>query len=203
MVTARHSQSYSGTTTCRDRLIHNQSFVSAMEPNLNRLRSALDRMLQRTLPDGGHSPAKNPERLRVSHIAVDIAFEFLLPKFFVGSGYGGVTTPFVSMPETAVHENYRPMLWEHKVRRAGQISDMKSVSESLGEKNGTKHPFRPSVLAANARHHTAALRGGRNTHVLLLVPQGRPQKPKVLIFDSQSCRLGSNRRIMVESLACG
>lgn len=148
-----------------------------MQPLLNQSRSVLDRMLQRALPDGGYTPAKSPKRLHVSPVAVDIAQELPLPELFVGPGCGGVAAAFVSMPEAAVDEHHRPVLREHEVRRAGQLSDMKSIAKSPGEKKGAKGPFRPGVLSANARHHAAALRGGRDAHGLGGIPPGCLQKP--------------------------
>lgn len=147
-----------------------------MQPLLNRSCSLLDRMLQRALPDGGDTPAKSPERLRVSPVTIDIFLELLLPEHLVGSRSGGIATAFVSMPEAAVDENHRTVLRKHKVRGAGQLSDMKSISESPGEKKGAKYPFRPGVLSANARHHAAALRGGRNAHDLECLPPECLQK---------------------------
>ena len=147
-----------------------------MQPLLNRSRSLLDRMLQRALPDSGHTPAKSPECLRVSPVTIDIFLKFLLPEHLVGSGSCGIATTLVSMPEAAVDENHRPVLRKNKVRGTGQLSDMKSISESLGEKKGAKCPFRPGVLSANARHHAAALRGGRNAHDLEHLPPECLQK---------------------------
>jgi len=148
-----------------------------MQPLLNRSRSVLDRTLQGALPDGGHAPAKSPERLHVPPVAVDIAQELPLPELFVGPGCGGVAAAFVSMPKAAVDEHHRPVLRENKVRGARQRSDMKSISEPLGEKKGAKSPFRPSVLSANVRHHAAALRGGRDAHGLGGISLGCLQKP--------------------------
>lgn len=141
-----------------------------MQPLLNQSRSVLDRMLQRAFPDGGYAPAKRPKRFHVSSVAVDIAQELSLPELFVGPGCGGVAAAFVSMPEAAVDEHCRPVFREHKVRGAGQLSDMKSITKSPGEKKRAKSPLRPSVFSANARHHATALRGGRDAHGLGIIP---------------------------------
>lgn len=148
-----------------------------MQPHLNCSCGALDRMLQRALPDGGYTPAKSLKRLHVAPIAVDIAQELPLPELFVGLGCGGVAAALVSMPEAAVDEHHRPVLREHKVRRARQLSDMKSIAKSPGKKKGAKGPFRPGVLSANVRHHAAALRGGRDAHGFRGIPPGCLQKP--------------------------
>lgn len=159
-----------------------------MQPLLNQSRSVLDRMLQRTLPDGGYTPAKSPKRLRMAPVASDISLEFLPPEIFIGPGSGCVAAAFVPMPEAAVDEHHRPMLREHKVRGAGQLSDMKSIAKSPGKEKGAKGSFRPSVLSANARHHAAALRDGRDAHGLGGIPLGILQQPPLRTSASQSDR---------------
>ena len=159
-----------------------------MQPLLNQSRSVLDRVFQRALPNGGHTPAKSPECLHVSPVAIDIAQEFPLPELLVGSRGSGIAATFVPMPEAAMDEHHRPVLWEHKVRGAGQLSDMKSIAKSPGEKKGAKGSFRPGVLSANARHHAAALRGGRDAHGLGGIPPGCLRQPSIRTSASQSDR---------------
>ena len=161
---AQHSRLGSGSVARRGGLTDHQSLLIAMQPLLNQARNVLGRMLQRALPYDGYTPAKSPKRLHVSPVAADIAQELPLPELFVGPGCGGVAAAFVSMPEAAVDEHHRPVFREHKVRGAGQRSDMKSIAKSPSEKKGAKGSFRPSILSANARHHAAALRGGRYAH---------------------------------------
>lgn len=163
---ARLFRAGSGSVACRGRLTDYQRIAITMKPLLNRSCSVLDRMLQSAFPDDGHTPAKSLEHLHMSPVAIDIALEFLSPKLLVGSGGGGVATTFVSMPEAAVDKHHRPVLREHKVRGAGQLFDMKSISESSGKQKGAKRLFRPGVLSANARHHAAALWSGRDAHGL-------------------------------------
>ncbi len=90
-----------------------------MQPRFNQSRSVLGRMLQRALPDGGYTPAKSIERPHVSSVAHDITQELPLPELFIGPRCGGVAAAFVSMPEAAVDEHYRPVLREHKIGGAG------------------------------------------------------------------------------------
>lgn len=137
-----------------------------MQPFLNQSRSVLDRVFQRALPNGGHTPAKSPECLHVSPVAINIAQEFPLPELFVGPRGGGISATLVPMPEAAMDEHHRSVLREHKIRRAGQLSDMKSIAKSPGEKKRSKGSLRLGILSANARHHAAALRGGRDAHDL-------------------------------------
>lgn len=173
-----------------------------MQPLLNRSLSLLDRMLQRALPDGGHTPAKSPECLRVSPVTIDIFLKFLLPEHLVGSGSGGIATALVSMPEAAVYENHCPVLGKHKVRGAGQLSDMKSISESPGEKKGAKYPFRLGVLSANARHHAAALRSGRNAHGREYLPPECLQRWQLRASVWQCERMKTTIEAEIRSLPC-
>lgn len=135
-----------------------------MQPCLNRFYSFLDRMFQSAFPDNGDAPTKSLERLSMAFVTVNVPLEFLTPELFVGSRNGCVATVFVPMPETAVNEYHCLVLREHKVRGAGQLPDVKSISEPSGKKNGAKCSFRPSVLSANARHHAASLWSGWDAH---------------------------------------
>lgn len=135
-----------------------------MQPLVNRLRSILERMFQGAFPDYGHAPSKSEQHLRMPSVAIDILLEFMSPELFVGLRRSCVSAAFMSVPEAAVHKNHSLVFGEHKVGRARQLSHMKSISESSGEKTGAKCPFRPSIFSANTRHHAAALRSGRDTH---------------------------------------
>ncbi len=154
-----------------------------MQPVFDPLRSVLDRMLQGAFPDDGHAPAKSMEHFYVARIAIDILLEFLPPELSVCLGSRRVATAFVSVPETSVDENNRPVLGEHKVGGAGKIFYMKSISKPSGEKKGTKCSFRPGVLPSDARHHATALRGGRDAHGLEDIPLGYMQKQSSRITD--------------------
>lgn len=147
-----------------------------MQPIINRLRSPLDRVLQGALPDDRHAPAESMEHLRMAPVASDISLEFLPPEIFIGPGSGCVAAAFMSVPEAAMDEHHCSVLWEYKVGGAGQPPHMKSISKTPGEKKGAKYPFRPGVLSANARHHAAALRSGRNAHGLECLPPECLQK---------------------------
>jgi len=147
-----------------------------MQPLLNRLRSVLDRMLQRAFPDDCHAPAKRVEHLHMAPVAIDIPLKFLPPELFVGLGRGCVAAAFMPVPETTVDEHHRPVLREHKIGGAWQLAHMKSISKPSGEKKGAKRSFRPGVLSANARHHAAALRCGRDAHCLGGIPPECLQK---------------------------
>lgn len=103
-------------------------------------------------------------------VAIDIPQEFLPPETRIFNGSGCVPAAFVSVPETAVDEYHCPVLREHKIGGTWQAPHMKSIAKPSGEKKGAKHPFWPSVLSANARHHSAALRSGRDAHGFECIP---------------------------------
>lgn len=159
-----------------------------MQPLLNQSHSVLNRLLDRAFPDSGHTPAKRQKRFYVSPVAVNITLELSLPELCVGLRCGGVAATFMSMPEAAVDEHRRPVLRENKVRGARQLSDMKSIAKSLGEKKRAEGPLRPSILSANARHHAAALRSGRDMHGLEDIPPRCLKQPPLRISASKSDR---------------
>lgn len=195
----------SGSIACRSGLTsdltNHQNIVIAMQPLLNRLRSVLDRMLQRAFPDDSHAPAKSVEHLRMAPVSIDIPLEFLPPELLVGPGSGCVAAALMTVPETTVDEHHRPVLREHKVGGAGQLPHMKSISKPSGEKKGAKRSFRPGVLSANARHHAAALRSGRDAHGLGGIPP--LQKQQLRASAKQSERMKTVHEAMFGSLACG
>jgi hypothetical protein len=106
----------------------------------------------------------------MTSVASYVFLELLPPELFVSPGCGCVAAAFVSMPEAAMDEHHRSPFWEHEVRGAWQSTNMKSISETPGEKTGAKYSFRPGVLSANSRHHPAALRSrrSRNGHEYIL-----------------------------------
>ena len=157
-------------------LTNHQNVLVPMQPLLDTLRCALDRVLQGALPDDSHAPAKSVKHLGMAGVTGNVFVEFLPPELRIGLGTGRVAAAFVSVPETTVDEHHCPMLREDEIGRPGQRRHMKSVAKSSGEKKGTKHPFRLGVLAANARHHAAALRRGRDAHCLGYLPLGYPEK---------------------------
>lgn len=158
-----------------------------MQPLLHDLRSVLDRMLQGTFPNDGHTPAKVAKHRCMARIPVDVSLELLPPEICVCLREGGVTTAFVPVPETAVNEYHGPVFREYQIGRTRQISYMKPIPESLGEQQGAKHSFRPSVFPADARHHAAALRSGRNAHGLECIALGYDVSSKLI---TQNWRVG-------------
>mgnify|MGYP001404443244 FL=1 len=135
-------------------------------------------------------------------VAIDIPVEFLPPKLLVGLGSSCVAAALMPVPETAVDEDNRPVLREHKVGGAGQLPHMKPISKPSGEKKGAKRSFRPSILSANARHHAAALRSGLDAHGLGGTLPEFLQKQQPRVSAKQSERLKTVHEVMLRSLAC-
>src|SRR3546814_6408881 len=79
---------------------------------------------------------------------------------------------------------------------------MKSISKTPGEKEGAKYPFRPGVLSANARHHAAALRSGRNAHGLEHLPPECLQKWQLRASAWQCERMKTTPEAAIRSLPC-
>lgn len=173
-----------------------------MQPLINRLRSLLDRVLQGALPDDRHAPAESVEHLYMAPVASDISLEFLPPEIFIGPGSGCVAAAFMSVPEAAMDEHHCSALREHKVGGAGQPPHMKSISKTPGEKKGAKYPFRPGVLSANARHHAAALRRGRNAHGIEHLPPECLQKWQLRASAWQCERMKTAPEAAIRSLSC-
>lgn len=173
-----------------------------MQPLLNHLRSLLDRVLQGALPDDRHAPAEGMEHLRMVPVASDISLEFLPPEIFIDPGSGCVAAAFMSVPEAAMDEHHCSALREHKVGGAGQPPHMKSISKTPGEKKGAKYPFRPGVLSANARHHAAALRSGRNAHGREYLPPECLQKWQLRASAWQCERMKATIEAEIWSLPC-
>lgn len=173
-----------------------------MQPLLNRLRSLLDRVLQGALPDDRHAPAESTEYLRMAPVASDISLEFLPPEIFIGPGSGCIAAAFMSVPEAAMDEHHCSALREHKIRGAGQPPHMKSISKASGEKKGTKYPFRPGILSANARHHAAALRSGRNAHGREYLPPECLQRWQLRASVRQCERMKATIEAEIRSLPC-
>jgi hypothetical protein len=142
------------------------------------------------------------EHLRMVPVASDISLEFLPPEIFIGPGSGCVAAAFMSAPEAAMDEHHCSALREHKVGGAGQPPHMKSISKTPGEKKGAKYPFRPGVLSANARHHAAALRSGRNAHGREYLPPECLQKWQLRASAWQCERMKATIEAEIWSLPC-
>lgn len=137
-----------------------------MQPLLNDLCRMIDRLPQRAFPDDGYAPAKSSKRCCVAGVPVDIPLELSFPKICICPWRGCKSAALVPMPKAAMHEYHGPVLREHEIRGAWEASNMQPVAEPTGKKTGAKHPLRPSIFSADARHHAAALGSGWKAHGL-------------------------------------
>jgi DNA/RNA endonuclease YhcR with UshA esterase domain len=70
----------------------------------------------------------------------------------------------MSMPETAMYE-YRDMSSRHdNIRGSWQTLPVQPETIACFEQHASNQQFGLRVLATNARHHFASLRGGYNVH---------------------------------------
>lgn len=137
-----------------------------MQPLPNDLCRMIDRLPQGAFPDDGDTPAKIAKRCCVAGVPVDISLELSFPKICICPWRGCKSAALVPMPKAAMHEYHGPVLREHEIRGAWEASNMQPVAEPTGKKTGAKHPLRPSILSADARHHAAALGSGWKAHGL-------------------------------------
>lgn len=135
-----------------------------MQPLLNDLCRMIDGLLERTLPDDGYTPPEIAKRCYVTGVPVDISLQLFPPKVCICPWCGCISAALVPMPKAAMNEHHSPVLREHEVRGAGKASNMQPVAEPTGKKMGAKHPLRPSILSADARHHATALGSGWKAH---------------------------------------
>jgi hypothetical protein len=131
-------------------------------------------------------------------VTIDIPSEFLPPEILILNGSGCIAAAFMSVPEAAMDEYHCSVFREHKIGGAWQLPHMKSIAKPSGKKKGAKHPFWPSVLSANARHHSAALRSGRDAHGGENIPFGYLQKQR-----PQASAKKSERMMAVHWAVCG
>jgi hypothetical protein len=64
----------------------------------------------------------------------------------------------MAMPEATMNQNDSLMLGEHKIRFAGEIGNVESVSKARRVKCRTQKFLRLRVLSTNASHHARASR---------------------------------------------
>ncbi len=68
------------------------------------------------LPDHDHSPPHFPQRPRMHHVSGRVPLQLCHPETLVVCRRSAVPTPAVPVPETAVNEHNKPMLWQNNVR---------------------------------------------------------------------------------------
>jgi len=59
------------------------------------------------------------------------------------------------VPKATVNEDDSRVLWEHYVRRAGQIEGVETIAKAPREKTPPNLGFELGILRSNRRHHLA------------------------------------------------
>ena len=90
--------------------------------------------------------------LLFSSVTFLVACHLLYPEVGVGLGDDIVTASFVSMPETAVHENASPVLAQYDVRMSRQPRTVHPVTESAPPQIFPDNHLRLGVPAFDGRH---------------------------------------------------
>ncbi len=85
---------------------------------------------QGALPDRRDTPACLYKFSSDSAVSCNVRCELRLPEFRSGRGAGCVSTPLVTMPEAAVHEDDCMVLWQHEVRPSGCAGEMKPEAKA-------------------------------------------------------------------------
>jgi hypothetical protein len=119
-------------------------------------RAELIGRAQLTFPDGDNAPAESLECGRRPAVARNVVAELRFPELEVALGCVRELALRVSVPETAVDNNYRSMPWKNDIRAAGELGHMQPESAAHPVKNGTDLSFRYSVPTANAGHIPAS-----------------------------------------------
>ena len=115
------------------------------------------RLLQLTLPDNDDAPAFSFQ------LSPDLLIPLLVPGYLshpelcVGLGYSIIPTVFVAMPKASVHEDYRPILWQHDIRPARKGFVVYPVTKSLVPKCETQRQLRLGRSGVNCGHIAMAL----------------------------------------------
>ena len=124
-----------------------------MEPLEKRpSRGLRKRRPQCALPYDRHSPTAVQQLLPGPSVAFDIGSELGLPELLPGIRIGRVGTTGMAMPETAVDEAGRVEARECKIRCAGELSNVETVSQTAGVKRATQGEFGFRVFGGDTRH---------------------------------------------------
>ena len=116
------------------------------------------------LPDDKDAPPKAGQFPVFGLIPPLVAGKFGLPEFGIRLRKSGKRAIPVSMPETAMYE-YRDMSSRHdNVGSSRQILPVQTETIAGLEQHASDEQLGLRVLATNARHHLASLRGGYNVH---------------------------------------
>ena len=109
-------------------------------------------LVEFTFPDGDDGPGEGVEALGVKFIAGDVAGNLVFPEGCVGFWRDILGTAAVAVPETAVDEKYRPILWQYEIGRARQAFVIDTISKALMPEFASDDLLGSCVAGADARH---------------------------------------------------
>jgi len=120
-----------------------------------------------TLPEHGDAPSFGQQCVNVLSVANCIPFELGSPERPVRGRHRGVSTASVPMPEAAMHEHHRVVLWQNYVRAPGKIGSVQPEAESVPVKVAPHGLLGLRVTTTDGRHYPAAhvLRNDVGRHV--------------------------------------
>lgn len=110
------------------------------------------------------------------HIICAIATDLFMPEV-CARGRPAKKMTVVTVPKTAVHEDYRPPGWKNEIRCSWQGLNMQSKAQAASMKATPYHHFRLGVRRAYSRHHPAADFRRYNVSQLRQVPVARREMP--------------------------
>lgn len=116
---------------------------------------------QGALPDGRHSPATVYQLLPFAPVALHVGAEFSLPELASGGRIGRSRATGMAMPETAVNEAGRPEARKDEIRRPGEASNMKPISQATRVERSPQGELGFRISDGDARHDA---RAGRPIH---------------------------------------
>jgi hypothetical protein len=113
--------------------MHHEPRLVACEP----IRTARDHVsgiggcspLEGALPHDSDPPAKDIQSGQGHSITPPVALDFLAPEFDAGTG-PSEQVAVMAVPEAAMHEQNRAMLWQNHVWPAGKPAIMKAIAET-------------------------------------------------------------------------
>ncbi len=123
----------------------------------NGVFGAACRSLETALPDRQDAPAGPAQSFGGALIPLLIAGDLGGPEFRARSGKLEKRT-MMAVPETAMHEDGRPISRKHQVRAARQVAGMQPEAQAGCVKTAAKDQFRLRVAAADADHIELSLR---------------------------------------------
>ncbi len=143
-------------------MIDRRVAVAGKDPLLktrdNRFIIQLKFSAQRALPNHQHLPLLLCELLDMAAVTLYVAADFSHPERGAGRRYFKQVAVMV-MPETAMHENNRPLLVQHKVGPARQIFILYPKVKTAIRQQVAQSLFNGSITRANCAHILATHSG--------------------------------------------